>query len=233
MSCYRGAWFCCFSGRKTLVLLSNNLEDRLFKPDAALYYTQQLANAGCPTFTILNQGIHATAELPELIGLVSNSTVWAKAFAWMDHYINGVDNGIEAEPPVRLQLRPHSILGEPSKYVTSPVGSTSPFVLVGRDPKSPDKFGKLVPVRVCLCEADRSDPGQIMRRRTTFYGHLPHPRSVLSWSCPLPPPAAPCDRCTACVGSLAWGTPDIDRNLPCSATGRRGRVGTGRPHDKH
>jgi len=143
-----------FSGRKTPVLISNNLEDRLFKPDAALYYTQQLANAGCPTFTILNQGIHATAEFPELIGLVSNSTVWAKAFAWMDHYINGVDNGIETEPPVRLQLRPHSILEEPSKYVTSPAGSTSPFALVGRDPQSTDKFGKLVPVRFCAKPID-------------------------------------------------------------------------------
>lgn len=48
------------------MFLSNNYEDRLFKPDAALNYFQQLQ---VPKFSMLNTGVHATPQRPSLAGL--------------------------------------------------------------------------------------------------------------------------------------------------------------------
>ena len=139
----------CGNGRKLPVFVSNNMEDRLFKPDAGLFYRDALEAAGCPTYTLLNQGIHATAELPQLAGLVPNSTVWSKAKAWLDHWLKGAANGITAEPPVRLQLRPTSVFKEPSPYATfeswpPPRAPGSTFDLGGRQPGRRG-FGRLEP----------------------------------------------------------------------------------------
>eukprot|EP00966_Prymnesium_polylepis_P225986 5227115-Prymnesium_polylepis.2 len=57
--------------RDVPLFLSNNFEDRLFMPDAALEYRQAAHNLGIRTYMMLNQGIHAQAEAAGAIGLTS------------------------------------------------------------------------------------------------------------------------------------------------------------------
>ena len=54
---------------------------RLFKPDAAIYYRDRLAAAGCPAAVLLNQGIHASAEAlyltaPKIIAGINDTRVY-------------------------------------------------------------------------------------------------------------------------------------------------------------
>ena len=57
--------------RDVPLFVSNNFEDRLFMPDAALAYRQAAHGLGIRTYTMLNQGIHAQAEAAGAIGLPS------------------------------------------------------------------------------------------------------------------------------------------------------------------
>ncbi|MEU5310832.1 alpha/beta fold hydrolase [Streptomyces sp. NPDC021562] len=51
----------------------------------------------------LRPGDHATAELTGLLGLPND--VWTDTERWFDHYLRGVDNGIDREQPVQLKAR--------------------------------------------------------------------------------------------------------------------------------
>ncbi len=48
-------------------------------------------------------GDHATAEATGLFGLPND--VWTDRLVWFDHYLRGVDNGIDREQPVQLKPR--------------------------------------------------------------------------------------------------------------------------------
>mmetsp|Transcript_9827 Transcript_9827/g.32238 ORF Transcript_9827/g.32238 Transcript_9827/m.32238 type:complete len:168 (+) Transcript_9827:436-939(+) len=78
----------CGGGRATPVLLSNNAEDRLFAPDAALLYRQALHGAGCRVETMIHEGIHAMAELPGMLGfsdaVATSSPLWSRVLAFLD-----------------------------------------------------------------------------------------------------------------------------------------------------
>ncbi|WP_330460632.1 alpha/beta fold hydrolase [Streptomyces sp. NBC_00820] len=51
----------------------------------------------------LRPGDHATAEITGLFGLPND--VWTDTGRWFDHYLRGVDNGIDRERPVQLKSR--------------------------------------------------------------------------------------------------------------------------------
>ena len=119
--------------RHVPVFISNNFEDHLFKPDAALEYFQNL-NSGISKQLILNQGIHASAELSGILGLPN--MVLDRAKRWLDHYLKGVANGVEKEPIVSMELRRFGLLVETERveftaWPSANVTSTA-LVLSGR-----------------------------------------------------------------------------------------------------
>ena len=81
----------------TAVLLANALNDGLFPPNQFVDFYQRLR---VPKQLMFSQGDHATADLPGALGLPSK--VYDAAVRWFDHYLKGVDNGVETAPAVRL-----------------------------------------------------------------------------------------------------------------------------------
>nr|WP_210409863.1 alpha/beta fold hydrolase [Leptospira wolffii] len=82
------------------VFISNNFEDFLFNPNAVLDYYAQIT---IPKKLILNEGIHASAEIPGILGL--SNFVWDNAYDWFDYWLKGIDNGIMTKPQVTFQKK--------------------------------------------------------------------------------------------------------------------------------
>eukprot|EP00913_Durusdinium_trenchii_P024289 g22803.t1 len=102
--------------RKLPIFMSNNFEDRVFSPDDALAFLETLScnipeNSNIhrslqphykgPKRLLLNQGIHASAEIPGLFGLKNH--VWAEAKKWLHTYLKG--EAYPAPPLLEMQLR--------------------------------------------------------------------------------------------------------------------------------
>ena len=142
----------CGGGRRLPVFISNNMEDRLFKPDAALEYRDRLAAAGCRTTVLLNQGIHATAEIPALLNssLVAGSPVWSAALSWLDQWLKGAPPNNTAPGTVHAQVRQTGLprrLGQRGPYI--PLHDSRRemrFALRGRARVPPSPFGQLLPL---------------------------------------------------------------------------------------
>jgi acetyl esterase/lipase len=134
----------CGGGRKLPIFISNNLEDRLFKPDAAIYYRDHLAAAGCPAVVLLNQGVHASAEAlyltaPKIIAGINDTLVWDEALAWLERWLKGapLPDGQLTGSPVRIQQRTVGLPGlGHSPYVAPawPPAAGVRFALVGNGP---------------------------------------------------------------------------------------------------
>ena len=86
------------NARKVPFFMSNNFLDRLFKPNDQLEFWQQLEG---PKMLLLNQGMHAEAELLGVFDLPNY--VWHQARRWLDYWLKGTQNGILSEPPIRVQ----------------------------------------------------------------------------------------------------------------------------------
>eukprot|EP01044_Picomonas_judraskeda_P000701 COSAG03_NODE_33_length_18025_cov_70.016903_12_plen_497_part_00 len=133
----------CGSGRQLPIFISNNAEDRLFKPDAALYYREKLLAAGCRVHTMVNQGIHATAEIPALLNesRVEKSPVWSTVLRWLEQWL--VNGAIVRQDRPSMQMRRHSLLEPQPPYVELPRVIHSRFELLGRKNGAEDVFGRL------------------------------------------------------------------------------------------
>lgn len=84
--------------RKVPIFMSNNFEDRVFSPDDALDFLERYAG---PKRLMLNQGIHASAEIPGLFGLKNH--VWIEAKKWLATHLKG--EVFPAPPLLEMQLR--------------------------------------------------------------------------------------------------------------------------------
>ncbi|MDF3298654.1 CocE/NonD family hydrolase [Streptomyces tropicalis] len=84
----------------TAVMLANAWGDSIFSPNQYTDFYERLTG---PKRLELRPGDHATAELPGLFGLPND--VWSDTRRWLDHYLRGVDNGIDHEQPVQLKSR--------------------------------------------------------------------------------------------------------------------------------
>jgi len=84
--------------RKLPIFMSNNFEDRVFSPDDALNFLERYKG---PKRLMLNQGIHASAEIPGLFGLKNH--VWIEAKKWLATYLKG--EVLPAPPLLEMQLR--------------------------------------------------------------------------------------------------------------------------------
>jgi predicted acyl esterase len=82
------------------ILLANGWGDTIFPPNQYADFYEQLTG---PKRLEYRPGDHATAEATGLFGLPND--VWTDTSRWFDHYLKGVDNGIDREQPVQLKSR--------------------------------------------------------------------------------------------------------------------------------
>ncbi|MEU9787809.1 CocE/NonD family hydrolase [Streptomyces phaeochromogenes] len=82
------------------ILLANGWGDTIFPPNQYADFYEQLTG---PKRLEYRPGDHATAEVTGLFGLPND--VWTDTSRWFDHYLKGVDNGIDREQPVQLKSR--------------------------------------------------------------------------------------------------------------------------------
>ncbi|WP_330281837.1 CocE/NonD family hydrolase [Streptomyces sp. NBC_00588] len=82
------------------VMMANAWGDTIFPPNQYADFYEKLKG---PKRLELRPGDHATAELTGLLGLPND--VWTDTGRWFDHYLKGVDNGVDREQPVRLTSR--------------------------------------------------------------------------------------------------------------------------------
>ncbi|HEX3791328.1 MAG TPA: CocE/NonD family hydrolase [Pseudonocardiaceae bacterium] len=80
------------------VMVANTWGDSLFPPDQFVDFFNQLTG---PKRLELEAGDHATSSLTGAAGL-PNAT-WDDVTRWLDHFVRGVDNGINTENPIQLK----------------------------------------------------------------------------------------------------------------------------------
>jgi len=84
--------------RQVPIFFSNNMEDRLFHPQDTLDFFNSYSG---PKRLLLNQGIHATAEIGGLVNFPGNH-VWIEAKIWIAHYLKGAP---ASWPMVEMKVR--------------------------------------------------------------------------------------------------------------------------------
>ncbi|MFF7637598.1 CocE/NonD family hydrolase [Kitasatospora sp. NPDC008050] len=82
----------------TAVLLASAWGDSIFPPNQLTDFFQKLTG---PKRLELRPGDHATPEILGLAGLPND--VWTDTRSWLDHYVKGVDNGIDRALPVHIE----------------------------------------------------------------------------------------------------------------------------------
>ncbi|WP_266160035.1 CocE/NonD family hydrolase [Dyella silvatica] len=81
----------------TAVFLANAFNDSLFAPGQLVDFYGQLSG---PKQLMFSQGDHGSAETAGSLGLPNE--VYTAIDRWLDHYLKGINNGVDAEPRVRL-----------------------------------------------------------------------------------------------------------------------------------
>ena len=82
----------------TAVLMANAWEDSLFPPSQLTDFYTRLTG---PKRLMLSPGDHATPEVFGAAGLPN--AVWDSVDRWFDHYLLGVDNGIDREHSIQVK----------------------------------------------------------------------------------------------------------------------------------
>lgn len=80
------------------VMIANDFEDSYFAPNQLVSFYDKLT---VPKRLQLAVGDHGSQELPGLQG--GQAEVWTDATKWLDHYLRGMDNGIQNDKPVQLK----------------------------------------------------------------------------------------------------------------------------------
>jgi predicted acyl esterase len=80
------------------VFVANAFEDSLFVPSQLINFYNQLS---VPKMMMFSHGDHTTAELSGASGFPNE--IYAAVNKWFDHYLKGVNNGIDTQPPVQLK----------------------------------------------------------------------------------------------------------------------------------
>ncbi|MGV9322136.1 CocE/NonD family hydrolase [Streptomyces sp. NPDC003660] len=88
------------NANKPAVMLANAWSDSVFPANQYASFYEKLTG---PKRLQLRPGDHATPELTGLFGLPND--VWQDTGRWFDHYLRGVDNGVDREQPVQLESR--------------------------------------------------------------------------------------------------------------------------------
>ncbi|MFJ4655821.1 CocE/NonD family hydrolase [Nocardia sp. NPDC088792] len=83
----------------TAVLLAHDWQDSLLPVGPSYALFDQLTT---PKMLFLVPGDHSTGGGPGQVAGLPNP-IWDAGIRWLDHYVNGVDNGIDQEPVVNIQ----------------------------------------------------------------------------------------------------------------------------------
>jgi len=84
--------------RQAPVFIANNFDDQLFPPNQMLNFFSRLTG---PKKFVVNQGIHASAEIGGILGLPSR--IWDDAIRWFDYWFYRDRNGILDEKPLSME----------------------------------------------------------------------------------------------------------------------------------
>ena len=91
--------------RKPAIYVSNNLHDYLFQPNTIIELLSQYQG---PWRIDFNFGTHGQGESSGIIGENTSNYPWLNAKAWFDHYLKGIENGIETLKPVNTIIKSRS-----------------------------------------------------------------------------------------------------------------------------
>ncbi|WP_284322447.1 CocE/NonD family hydrolase [Dyella acidisoli] len=80
------------------VLLANDFEDSLFVPSQLVNFYSRLNG---PKMLLLAHGDHTTAEMGGAMGFPNE--IYTAVNDWFEHYLKGVQNGIDTQLPVQLK----------------------------------------------------------------------------------------------------------------------------------
>lgn len=84
------------------LFVSNNLHDYLFHPNSMV---ELLSSYKGPWRSQFNFGIHGQGEAAGLTDPDATNVPWIEAHHWLDHYLKGIDNGIDQLKPVNTVVR--------------------------------------------------------------------------------------------------------------------------------
>ena len=90
---------------KPALFASNNLHDYLFQPNSMV---ELLSRYQGPWRAEFNFGTHGQGEAGGLLNADSDNVPWKVANQWLDHYLKGIDNGIDQLQPVNTVVRSRS-----------------------------------------------------------------------------------------------------------------------------
>jgi len=80
------------------IMMSNTWGDSIFPPSQIADFCNGLTG---PKRLMLQPGDHGTTDVFGALGLPNDA--WASATRWFDHYLNGMDNGIDRAAPVNIK----------------------------------------------------------------------------------------------------------------------------------
>ncbi|NUS44462.1 MAG: prolyl oligopeptidase family serine peptidase [Mycobacteriaceae bacterium] len=87
------------NAHRTAVFMAHDWQDSLLPPGPMIAMFDRLTG---PKMLVMSPGDHSTAGgAGQVVGWPN--PVWDSALRWLDHYLNGVDNGIDREPKVRIE----------------------------------------------------------------------------------------------------------------------------------
>ncbi|MDX1692198.1 MAG: CocE/NonD family hydrolase [Ketobacteraceae bacterium] len=90
---------------KPALFVSNNLHDYLFQPNSMVELVSQYQG---PWRSLFNFGTHGQGEGGGLAEPYGDNAPWKEATHWLDHYLKGVDNGIDRLKAVNTVVRSRS-----------------------------------------------------------------------------------------------------------------------------
>jgi len=86
--------------QKPAVYIANNLHDYLFQPDGLF---RMLSQYDGEWRLDLSRGVHASGEAGGLLGN-EDHVIWLNTAMWFDHYLKGIDNGINNSKPFSTKV---------------------------------------------------------------------------------------------------------------------------------
>jgi hypothetical protein len=86
------------NANRPAILITGGWLDGVFPPGQLPAFYAGLRG---PKMLMLQPGDHGTAELPGALGTANDA--WTATTQWFDHYLKGVDNGIDRQAPVRIK----------------------------------------------------------------------------------------------------------------------------------
>lgn len=127
------------NANNTAVFLSHDWQDSLLPPGPSMDIFDRLTG---PKMLLMQPGDHSTGGGAGQVGGLPNP-VWDRAERWLDHYLNGADNGIDREPTVLYKpanggdYRPFESVAAATEPIRSYPLSPPVAGTLGADPGAP------------------------------------------------------------------------------------------------